>query len=195
MAAADAGADAIGLVFYPRSPRAVTINQAIKIAEALPPLVSIVSLFVDPEPDLVEAVVTSLPVDLLQFHGDETAAFCGVFQRPWLKALRVRPEMDLIATAQAYQGEPQLRGLLLDAWVDGVAGGTGTTFDWSLAQTQLPKPVVLAGGLNPDNVGAAIAAVQPAGVDVSGGVEAEPGIKDAAAIQRFVAAVRAADQA
>jgi phosphoribosylanthranilate isomerase len=131
-----------------------------------------------------------LPLDELQFHGDEPASFCRQFERPWLKALRVRPDTDIAAYCNAYQGA---RGVLLDAWKQGVPGGTGESFDWDQVVSGLSLPVVLAGGLRPDNVGAAIAAAQPFAVDVSGGVEAQPGVKDPIKIREFVAAVSAAD--
>jgi phosphoribosylanthranilate isomerase len=190
--AAASGADAIGLVFYAASPRAVGIGQAAEIAAALPPFVTVVALFVDEPADEIERTLEGVPVDLIQFHGDESPEFCLRFQRPWVKALRVRPGVDIAAACAAYRGA---RGVLLDSWQENLPGGTGRTFDWALAPRDLPRPVVLAGGLNEQNVAAAIARVRPAAVDVSGGVETSPGIKDPAKIERFVAAVRAADQA
>lgn len=189
-AATDNGADAIGLVFYGKSPRAVSIDRATAIAAVIPPFVSIVALFVDESASAIQATLDSLPIDLIQFHGDESAEFCKQFGRPWLKAVRVRPGLDLAAECARYQGA---RGVLLDSWQEGVQGGTGKTFDWQLAAVNLPLPVVLAGGLHAGNVGAAISAVQPAAVDVSGGVESSPGIKDLQRIQQFIAAVRTAD--
>jgi phosphoribosylanthranilate isomerase len=189
-AAADNGADAIGLVFYDKSTRAVNIDSAMAIAAVIPPFVSIVALFVDEEKSGVQEVLDSLPIDLIQFHGDESAAFCQQFGRPWLKAVRVRPGLDLTVECARYHGA---RGVLLDNWQEGVQGGTGKTFDWDLAAVKLPLPVVLAGGLHAGNVGMAISAVQPAAVDVSGGVESSPGIKDVQRIQQFIAAVRTAD--
>lgn len=188
--AAAAGADAIGLVFYEPSPRAVTPVQAASIAAALPPLVTAVALFVNAPAAYITSVLAQVPVDVLQFHGDESADFCEQFQRPYLKVLRVRPGMDLPALAQPFH---RARGLLLDSWQQGVPGGTGTRFDWHLARADLPLPLVLAGGLDEHNVGTAISALRPAAVDVSGGVEQAPGIKDAGKIARFIAAVRAAD--
>ena len=185
------GADAIGLVFYPGSPRAVSVEQAREIAAAVGPFVTLVALFVDERAEQVNAVLEALPIGLLQFHGDESASFCGQFARPWIKALRVRPGTDIPAQAEAYAGS---RGLLLDAWQEGVPGGTGKTFDWSLAQAGCSVPLVLAGGLHAGNVAQAIAMVRPFAVDVSGGVEASPGIKDPGRIEDFVAAVRAADR-
>jgi phosphoribosylanthranilate isomerase len=189
-AAVDHGADAIGLVFYARSPRSVTVQQAQQIVAAVPPFITVVALFVDEPADGISRILSSVPVDLVQFHGDETPAFCQQFGRPWIKALRVRPGVELEALCKDYQAG---RGILLDSWQDGVPGGTGKSFDWDLAARTLPLPVVLAGGLNEDNVGEAMARLRPAAVDVSGGVERAPGVKDSGKIERFVAAVRAAD--
>ena len=189
-AAVDHGADAIGLVFYARSPRSVTVQQAQQIVAAVPPFITVVARFVDEPADDISRILSSVPVDLVQFHGDETPAFCQQFGRPWIKALRVRPGVELEALCKDYQAG---RGILLDSWQDGVPGGTGKSFDWDLAARTLPLPVVLAGGLNEDNVGEAMARLRPAAVDVSGGVERAPGVKDSGKIERFVAAVRAAD--
>lgn len=189
--AIQAGADALGLVFYPKSPRSVSIDQAREIAAVIPPFVSLVTLFVDESADTVYQVLEALPVGLIQFHGVESPEFCQQFQRPWLKALRVKADTDIQAAGQLYS---TASGLLLDAWQDGVPGGTGRTFDWQLASGELSVPLVLAGGLNAGNVGTAVTQLRPWAVDVSGGVEASPGIKDAGKIKNFVAAVRAADQ-
>ena len=189
--AAASGADAIGLVFYAESARAVTAEQAADIAAAVPPFVTVVALFVDAPAANIERILATVPVDLIQFHGDEPAAFCQRFGRPWMKALRVRADMDIGAACRVYRAG---RGVLLDSWREGVPGGTGETFDWELAARDLPLPVVLAGGLHEGNVGAAISRLQPSAVDVSGGVEVSPGIKDSGKIRRFIAAVRAADQ-
>lgn len=188
--AVDCGADAIGLVFYPPSPRAVTAVQAADIVAAVPPFVTVVALFVDEPAERIRRILESVPVDLLQFHGEEPAAFCKQFQRPWMKALRVRADMDLVAHCRQYH---TARAVLLDSWQEGVPGGTGRTFDWDLARGELPLPVVLAGGLDAGNVGEAVTRLRPAAVDVSGGVEQSPGRKDGRKIKRFVAAVRAAD--
>jgi len=185
------GADAIGLVFYTKSPRAVTVDQALRIVAAVPPFVTVVALFVDELADEISRILDSVQIDLIQFHGEESPGFCQQFARPWVKALRVRPATNLEAACHSYR---DARGVLLDSWQEGVPGGTGKAFDWQLASSALPLPVVLAGGLHADNVGSAIASVQPAAVDVSGGVEQSPGIKDAGKIRRFIAAVRAADQ-
>ena len=184
------GADAIGLVFYPDSPRAVSIDGAIKIVAVVPPFVSIVALFVDESATAIRRVLASVSVDIIQFHGDESADFCQQFGRPFVKAIRVKPELDLPALCEKYS---MARGVLLDTWQEGTPGGTGKSFDWQLAQMDLSAPVIAAGGLNEDNVAQAIKILKPAAVDVSGGVEREPGVKDAEKITRFVAAVRAAD--
>lgn len=187
----EAGADAIGLVFYARSPRAVSIEQAAEIVAAVPPFVTVVSLFVNEPVSSVERTLSRVSVDLLQFHGDEPSQFCQQFLRPWIKALRVKPDLDIPGACESYASA---RGVLLDSWQQGVPGGTGKTFDWQLAAQALPLPVVLAGGLNADNVADAISALRPAAVDVSGGVESSPGVKDAEKIRQFIQAVRAADQ-
>ncbi|NER64657.1 phosphoribosylanthranilate isomerase [Pseudomonas sp. MAFF212427] len=189
LAAAEAGADAIGLVFYAKSPRAVTVRQARAIIAALPPFVTTVGLFVNASRCELNELLEAVPLDLLQFHGDETPADCDGFNRSWIKALRVRPGDDLQAQCRHYANAS---GILLDTYVAGVPGGTGEAFDWSLVPERLSKPIILAGGLSPDNVGAAIAQVQPYAVDVSGGVEQAKGIKDPARIEAFMRAVRQA---
>jgi phosphoribosylanthranilate isomerase len=185
------GADAIGLVFYAGSPRSVAADIAAEIAQAVPPFVTVVALFVDELAEEIERILNLVSVDMIQFHGNEPAAFCGQFHRPWIKALRVRPGMDIEAACEEFSGA---RGVLLDSWQAGVPGGTGETFDWRLAPDQLRLPVVLAGGLHPGNVADAVCQVRPAAVDVSSGVERSPGIKDAEKIRQFIAAVRAAEQ-
>ena len=189
-AAAQAGADAIGLVFYERSPRLVSIAQAAQLAAALPPFVTSVGLFVDADETFVRQVLAAVPLDLLQFHGDESPEYCAQFGRPYLKAIRVKAGVDLLQCAAHFRAA---RGLLLDAHVDGIPGGTGATFDWSLIPKQMPLPVILSGGLDAGNVAAAIKQVQPYAVDVSSGVEVSKGIKDAAKIARFMKEVRQAD--
>ncbi len=189
--AAECGADAIGLVFYGKSDRAVSVEQAAAIARVVPPFVSIVALFVNESVEEIQRVLHSLPVDIIQFHGDETPTFCEQFNRPFFKALRVRPELDLAAKCTDYASA---RGILLDAWQKGVPGGTGKSFDWQLARGSLSLPVILAGGLKPGNVAQAMALLHPSAVDVSGGVERSPGIKDATRVAEFIAAVRAADK-
>ena len=187
LAAVEAGADAIGLVFYGKSPRAVSIEQAAAILQALPPFVTSVGLFVDMPRDELQQLLQRLPLDLLQFHGDESPADCEGHGRPYIKALRVRPGEDVAAAMAPYAGA---RGILLDTFVEGVPGGTGASFDWSLVPEDAAKPIILAGGLDADNVATAIRQVRPHAVDVSGGVEASKGIKDAGKIRAFVRAVR-----
>lgn len=191
LCAVDAGADAIGLVFYPPSPRAVTVEQAARICAVLPPLVTAVGLFVDAEPGRVREVLEQVPLALLQFHGGETAEYCAAFRRPYLKALRVRDDTDIEAALADYA---QARGLLLDTYRPGVPGGTGEVFDWRRVPAAAAPRIVLAGGLNAANVGDAVARVRPFAVDVSGGVESAPGAKDPQRIEAFIAAVRRADQ-
>lgn len=183
-AACDAGADAVGFVFYDKSPRRVSIETAAALVRAVPPFVQTVGLFVNAEPAQVESVLAAAPLDLLQFHGDETPQACARYGRPWIKAIRVTPETDLLECAADFEAA---RGLLLDAFVPGVPGGTGERFDWSLIPAGLPLPVVLSGGLDPDNVAEAVRRVRPWAVDVSSGVEASKGIKDAHKVARFVA--------
>lgn len=189
-AAIASGADAIGLVFYTSSPRNVSVEQAAEIVASVPPFVTVVALFVNELPENILRILNAVAIDQIQFHGDESAAFCEQFQRPWVKALRVRPELDIRLACGDFAAA---RGILLDSWQDGVPGGTGKTFDWQLAPRDLPLPVVLAGGLDPGNVGDAVAQLRPAAVDISGGVESSPGLKDAEKIRQFTAAVRAAD--
>jgi len=187
--AAKAGADAIGLVFAP-SPRRVDIPQAAMLRHALPPFVASVALFVNPSRAAVEEVIAEVRPDWLQFHGEETPEFCAAFDRPYFKAARVRPGLNLLEYAALYA---DARALLLDAWSPDAHGGTGHRFDWGLIPADLPKPVILAGGLEAGNVGAAVAQVRPWAVDVSSGVEAGKGIKDAARIAAFMKEVRNAD--
>ncbi len=189
LAAAQAGADAIGFVFYAKSPRAVDVRQARAIIAEVPPFVTTVGLFVNASRCELNEILEVVPLDLLQFHGDETPQDCEGYHRPWIKALRVRPGDDLEAACQLYAGA---RGILLDTYVAGVPGGTGEAFDWSLVPAHLSKPIILAGGLSADNVGQAIAQVRPYAVDVSGGVERAKGIKDAAKIEAFMQAVKQA---
>lgn len=189
LAAAEAGADAIGLVFYAKSPRAVSVQQARAIIAALPPFVTSVGLFVDASRCELGEILDAVPLDLLQFHGDETPAECDSYGRPYIKALRVKPGDDIAAQVALYANA---RGVLLDTYVPGIPGGTGEAFDWSLVPADLNKPVILAGGLTTANVAQAIAQVRPFAVDISGGVESAKGIKDAAKIQAFMAAVRRA---
>lgn len=186
---AQAGADAIGLVFYPPSPRCVEAAQAAAVVRVLPPFVTSVGLFVNPTAEQVETVLGELHLDLLQFHGDETPEFCAGFGVPYLKAVRVKAGVDLVQYAFRHR---QAKGLLLDAYVEGTPGGTGQSFDWSLIPPDLPLPVVLSGGLEAGNVAAAIRQVKPWAVDVSSGVEASKGIKSEAKIAAFMQGVRSA---
>ncbi len=190
LAAVDLGVHALGFVFHKKSPRYVAPARAADIILRLPPFVSSVALFVDADARVVENVLEHVPVSLLQFHGDEPPDFCSAFHRPYIKAVRVKPNMDLLQYAQIYRAA---RGLLLDAFVAGTHGGTGTMFDWSLFPNAFPLPLVLAGGLNPANVSDAIRRVRPSAVDVSSGVEASPGIKDALKMAAFVQGVVDAD--
>jgi phosphoribosylanthranilate isomerase len=190
LVAARAGADAVGLIFYPNSARHIESGLAADICSALPPFVTTVGLFVSPATSEVDSVLNQVPLGLLQFHGDESAEFCAQFDRPYIKAVRVRPGMDLIQYAAQYRSA---KALLADAFVEGQAGGTGLTFDWRLIPAALPLPLILSGGLTPHNVGDGIRAVRPWAVDVSSGVEATPGIKDANKIIAFIRGVRDAD--
>lgn len=188
-AAVNAGADAIGFVFYPPSPRHITFDRAAELAALLPPFVTAVGLFVNPTPAFVEQALSRVPLQLLQFHGDESDAECARYGRPWIRAARMRAGVDLIEFAACHPGA---RGILLDAFVDGYGGG-GKTFDWSLIPEGFTRPIILSGGLDPDNVGEAVRRVRPWAVDVSSGVEVGKGIKDAAMMAAFVAGVRNED--
>lgn len=187
--AARAGADAIGLVFYPPSPRFLALEQARALRRALPPFVSAVALFVNPSIEEVQRVLETVRPDALQFHGDESPEFCERFGVPYLKACRVRQGVDLLEYLRPYSGAS---GWLADAYVEAY-GGTGTSFDWSVVPQQRALPLVLSGGLTCDNVGDAIRIVRPWGVDVSSGVESAKGIKDAGKITAFIGEVRNAD--
>jgi phosphoribosylanthranilate isomerase len=184
-----AGADALGFVLWPGSRRHVDEDRLAALAACVPAFVARVGLFVDQSPELI--LRASRHLDLLQFHGEETPAFCAGFERPWIKALRMRDDLDLHAAAEAYAGA---QALLLDAYCPGVPGGTGETFDWSRIPASLEKPVILAGGLTANNVADAVEQVRPFAVDVSGGVEAEPGCKDPRLLSAFAAAVAQADR-
>jgi phosphoribosylanthranilate isomerase len=177
------GADAIGLVFYEGSPRNVTISQAAEIVNQIPAFVSTVGLFVNAESSFIREVISKVKLDLLQFHGDETASECAAFLHPFIKAIRVKSDTNLVQYAEDFSAA---KALLLDTYAEGVAGGTGQVFDWNLIPKELAKPVILAGGLTADNVARAISLVKPYAVDVSGGVEASKGIKDVAKIAAFM---------
>ena len=190
LAAARHGAQAIGLVFYRPSPRYIEPETAAAIVHALPPFVTPVGLFVDSPEDEVREITTRAGIQLIQFHGSETPGFCARFGVPWMKAVRVRPGVDLLQYARDFHGA---QALLLDAYQEGLHGGTGATFDWALIPPSLPLPIVLSGGLNPENVSDAVRAVRPWAVDVSSGVEASKGIKDANKIAAFISGVRDVD--
>lgn len=187
--AVDAGADALGFNFYPKSPRHVSLDRACELIARLPPFVTPVLLFVNASPSEVRRAVERLPQALLQFHGDETPDQCAAADRPYLRAARMEPGLDLLDFAARFQGA---QALLLDAMVEGYGGG-GKAFDWSLIPTSVPLPVVLSGGLNPANVTDGVLSVRPWAVDVSSGVESAKGIKNAALMRRFCKAVRDAD--
>jgi phosphoribosylanthranilate isomerase len=190
-AAVEAGADAIGLVFYAKSSRCVTAAQAADIARAVGPFVTTVGLFVDAAREEIEAVLQAVPLQLLQFHGHETPAFCASFKRPFIKAIRMTDGVDALAADREYAAAGAL-GLLLDSYSPAAPGGTGETFGWERIPAHLQLPLILAGGLSPENVGAAVTQVKPYAVDVSSGVESAPGRKDSARIATFVRAAHAA---
>ncbi len=190
LCAARCGADAIGLVFYRRSPRAVTHEQARAIAVALPPFVAAVGLFVNPTPEEVGAALREVPLQVLQFHGDECPADCGRYGLPYVKAVSMRAGLDPRRYMDTY---PDAAGFLLDSHGGGKAGGTGEVFDWSLIPGGLERPVLLAGGLNPHNVATAIERVRPWGIDLSSGVERAPGVKDPQLIEALMQEVNRVD--
>lgn len=183
------GADAIGLVFYPPSPRCVTPEQAAAVVERLPPFVTVVGLFVNASREEIAEALGAVRIDLLQFHGTECPGYCAEHGRPYIKAVRVREGMDLLAERERYAGAS---ALLLDTYQPGVPGGTGQAFDWSLIPPALGHEAILAGGLDPANVGEAVRRVRPYAVDVSGGVEREKGRKDAGKIEAFMRGVASA---
>jgi phosphoribosylanthranilate isomerase len=178
-----AGADAIGLVFYEKSPRNVSISTARQITNQLSPFINCVGLFVDADEGYIRKVLEQVPIDTLQFHGQETEQACALFNRPYIKAIRMNEDICLSDEVKKYHSA---RALLLDSYVKGVPGGTGASFDWRIIPKELSKPLILAGGLNESNVKNAISQVHPYAVDVSGGVEREKGIKDASKIKKFI---------
>ena len=180
--AVEMGVDALGFVFYPPSPRAVTIAQAQQIIQGLPPFVTLVALFVNAQVEEVKSCLAALPIGILQFHGDESPAYCEQFNYPYMKAIRMRDNIDLSAEMERYASAS---AILLDSYQPGMPGGTGHVFDWSLIG-KINKPLILAGGLNVDNVATAIKNIQPYAVDVSGGVEQAKGIKDYQKISDFM---------
>jgi phosphoribosylanthranilate isomerase len=189
-AVANSGADAIGLVFYDKSPRHVSAQQAAELVRHAPPFVTVVGLFVNPSLDYVHQVLSKVSLDVLQFHGEESPEFCQQFGKPYLKAIRVKAGVDLVECAARFAGA---QGLLLDAFVEGTQGGTGESFDWALIPQNLSLPVIMSGGLHAGNVAAAVKQVRPYAVDVSSGVEASKGIKDAAKVAAFIKEVKQID--
>lgn len=180
------GADALGFVFYEKSPRNISADKAAAIVAKLPAFISVVGLFVDAQPNEIKEILSKVHLDILQFHGDETPAECRQYQLPYMKAIRVQARTNLLQYDLDFY---DAKALLLDAYIDGVAGGTGKVFDWGLIPNNMSNSIVLAGGLNADNVADAIQQVQPYAVDVSGGVEQEKGIKDADKIAAFMRGV------
>jgi phosphoribosylanthranilate isomerase len=183
LCAASLGVDAIGVVFYPPSPRHVEIDQAVEIVRALPAFVSVVALFVNAEPVLINEVLCKVPVDCLQFHGEESAQDCRGFARPYIKAIRMQADSNVTALERQYF---DAAGLLLDAYHPGIQGGSGNGFDWDLIPVKRSLPIILAGGLTAENAGQAIQVVKPYALDVSSSVEAEKGIKDAEKMAAFI---------
>lgn len=192
LGAVAAGADAIGLVFYPPSPRCVTVAQASTIARAVGPFVTVVGLFVDASAEDIEKVLAAVPLHVLQFHGAESPADCARFGRPFIKALRMRDGMDVAAQEREY-AEAGAVGLLLDSYSPSAPGGTGESFNWQQVPSERCLPLVLAGGLTPDNAQQAVGAVKPYALDVSSGVESLPGVKDLGRICAFVRAARSVE--
>lgn len=188
--AARLGVDAIGLVFYEKSPRNVTLDQAKNICQALPGFVTVVSLFMDADVEQVSRVLDACAIDLLQFHGAESAQFCQSFSRPYIKALGMATDQSLAANISSYASA---KAVLLDSHASGVAGGTGITFNWDTIPQQYRQSIILAGGLNPNNVANAIQTVQPYALDLSSGVESEPGVKDAALMAQLMNEVKRVD--
>ena len=188
--ACDSGADAVGLVFYPPSPRCVSIKQAVEVVNTLPPFTTSVALFVNAQRQEIERILDQVDIDLIQFHGDEPEEFCSSFKRPYIKAVRMKQGLDLYTVQNNYASA---RGLLLDTYKKGIPGGTGEAFNWQNVPHDLTLPVILAGGLVPENIVQAIKQVKPYAVDVSGGVEASKGKKDREKIIRFMENVKRAE--
>ena len=191
LAAIKAGADALGFVFYPPSPRDIDVAQARRIVAQLPPFVTTVALFVNADRDTIAEVVQQVKIDLLQFHGNECPDYCAAHGRPWIKAIRMKDDVDLRKASNDYH---QASALLLDAYKPGVPGGTGDSFDWERIPEKLAQRIVLAGGLTPENVAEAVRRVHPYAVDVSGGVEAVKGIKDQQKIKQFMRGVQLGEE-
>jgi len=188
--ASDLGVDAIGLVFYPPSPRHVSIEQAATISQSVSPFCSVTALFLDADVDYVEEVLKSVPVSLLQFHGTESAQYCESFARPYIKSVAMKSVSNVGEYCNQFAS---CGGFLLDSNAAGAAGGSGTAFDWSLVPSELASSLILAGGLDVENVANAISEIRPAAVDVSSGVESAKGIKDQQMMRDFINNVRAAD--
>ena len=178
-----AGVDAVGLVFYDKSPRNVDVQKAQEIIDALPPFVNRVGLFVNANPSFVDEILCEVPLDTLQFHGDESLLDCSQYQMPFIKSLRVRPDTNVVQVAEQFSSASAIR---LDSFNPSSFGGTGEAFDWSLACVDISLPIILAGGLNSDNVSSAIRQVRPYAVDASSGVESAPGVKDIDKIEAFI---------
>lgn len=191
LAAAKLGVDAIGLVFYPPSPRSVTIQQAVEIVSAMPAFVTVVALFVDEQESTIREILAQVSIDCLQFHGDETADVCNIYNKPYMKAIRMRDGVDIIAIAAQYK---DASALLLDAYHPGIQGGSGSQFNWNLVPKQCSLPVILAGGLEVDNVKQAVETIKPYALDVSSGVEVKKGIKDVAKMAAFIQAINESDR-
>lgn len=189
-AAANLGVDAIGLVFYPPSPRSISINQAKLIVRALPAFVSVVALFVDEQEGFIREVLNEVAIDVIQFHGDEPEKQCNIYNKPYLKAIRMKKQLDIMPIMTKY---PTASGLLLDAYRSSIKGGSGYRFDWNLIPRQCPLPVILAGGLDVTNVSQAVQSVRPYALDVSSGVEAKQGIKDVAKMTAFIQQAKEGD--
>jgi phosphoribosylanthranilate isomerase len=186
----ESGADAIGLVFYPPSPRHIDISKARLIVASIPAFVTVVALFVNETDAMIRTILKQVPIDMLQFHGDETPEFCASFHRPYVKAIRMKENTQLDIEQLRYK---EAKSLLVDAYEPGKAGGTGKTFNWSDIPDELSSKLILAGGLSAENVQDAVHSVHPWAVDVSGGVELSPGIKSHEKIQQFIEEVNSAD--
>ncbi len=189
--AARLGVDAIGLVFYPPSPRNIEIDQALRITAALPAFTTVVGLFVDEQEARIREILRHVPIDCLQFHGDEPAEACRKYHKRYIKAVRVTSDADIAEMARQYH---DAAGLLLDAWHPDAKGGTGRLFDWSMIPEKCSLPIILAGGLNAENAYDAIRTVKPYALDVSSGVEAAKGVKDAARMTAFLTEVNKGDR-
>ena len=189
--AAEAGADALGFVFFEKSPRYVSIDKAAEICRAIPPFVTKVGLFVDASKEEVRRVSDNVHIDLLQFHGDESPEFCRSFNLPYIKAIRAKNRESILEAIDAHSDAV---GVLIDSYVPGIPGGTGNTFDWSLVPIEYRSKIILAGGLNSENVADAITDIRPYAVDISGGVESAKGIKDSEKIDKFMKEVASADK-